>query len=67
MINRFKDDYRPLSNFWILSRPIFLPDIIGPADGYQYMAVENAYQAAKSLNMTERWGQEKLKIKVIWL
>ncbi len=55
MIDNFKGEYRPLSNFWMLRNHIMLPEILGPADGYQYLSVEKAYQAAKSLNMTERY------------
>ncbi len=45
MINRFFDDYRFLSNFWMI--PIEL-------GGLYYGSVEHAYQAAKTLDLDER-------------
>lgn len=45
MINKFFDNYRFLSNFWMI--PVEL-------DGLHYNSVEHAYQAAKTLDLDER-------------
>lgn len=45
MINTFKGEYRWLSNFW----PVAIP-----YEGILYTSVENAYQAAKTLDQTDR-------------
>lgn len=61
MINRFIGKYEPFSNFWVLSSPIILPEIIGPADNYYYFSVEGAYQAAKTLDPAIRFDISKMR------
>lgn len=45
MITRFRDDYRFLSNFWLVSITL---------DGVTYPSVEHAYQASKTLDKSQR-------------
>jgi len=45
MIKEFKDDYRFLSNFWLVDVEY---------EGVYYPSTEHAYQAAKTLNKEER-------------
>lgn len=45
MIDRFRGDYRFLSNFWLAFVVL---------DGIEYRSVEHAYQAAKTLDPTWR-------------
>lgn len=63
MIDQFRGKYGPFSNFWVLSTPIILPELIGPADNYQYHSVENAFQAAKTLDMNDRYDISKMSAK----
>lgn len=50
VINLFIDEYRFLSNFWLASIEF---------EGRKYPSVENAYQAAKTLDLKKREPFEK--------
>lgn len=50
MIEKFRDEYRWLSNFHTCEHPLFLE-----GDNFEYPSVEHAYQAAKTFNVEHRW------------
>lgn len=57
MIIAFKDKYRPFSNFWILRNGVTIPPIANKEwhpDLTIYNSVENAFQAAKTLDYDQR-------------
>lgn len=61
-INAFQDEYRFLSNFWYVSKPIHLTiENSGMPDDNLYFTTENAYQAAKTLYLEERDAISRMK------
>jgi ribA/ribD-fused uncharacterized protein len=54
MIEKFFGKYRPLSNFWILSTPVYLPEsLLGGISKIPYYTTEHAFQAAKSTEFVD--------------